>query len=189
MPPSQHLGASCLCLSGSVGAHLSPALTPLEHQTLPLSAQGIVLWGRGMSSFLYLFQKEVSQGSRNAVWPRAPSPCDCPPGRVWAAPLSSGPPGPPGLLPQVGFLLLFKAIPSGVCRALSDRRPSRSAAVSDYVCEADERRLGPPHWLSHTERSCCRETKQNRKSHKKVCIKTYFCTTWGLFLHVSNKTS
>ena len=31
--------------------------------------------------------------------------------------------------------------------------------------------------------------KQNGKSHKKVCIKTYFCTTWGLFLHVSNKTS
>lgn len=48
--------------------------------------------------------------------------------------------------------------------------------------------VGPVFTRCHTLRGPVVKKQNETKSHKKVCIKTYFCTTWGLFLHVSNKT-
>lgn len=143
-----------------------------------------------MSSFLYLFQKEVSQGSRNAVWPRAPSPCDCPPMRVSAAYLSSSLPGLSGLACHGwAFSSFSKQYPRGSAEPYQTGWALQGQPLSLMTFVAKQMRGG---WACltgcHTLRGPVVK-KQNRKSHKKVCIKTYFCTTWGLFLHVSNKTS
>ena len=132
------------------GSPPEPSTYPPEHQALPLPAAsrrgpGCRAAGWGMASFLYLFQKEVSQGSRNAVWPRAPSPCDCPPVRVSAVPLSSGLPDPLGLLATGGLSPPFQSNTLGGLRSLiRQAAPSKVSPASDVCGKAKGRRLGPP---------------------------------------------
>lgn len=68
MPPSQHVGASCLCLSGSEGARLSPALNSPEHQALLCQLLPAESWvsycgvGGGGPLFYIYFKKKSPKG-------------------------------------------------------------------------------------------------------------------------------
>lgn len=58
-PLSQHLGISCLRLSGSEGARLSLALTPHGRQALLSESQGVLLWGRGCPLSIFISKRSL----------------------------------------------------------------------------------------------------------------------------------
>ena len=181
MPPSQHVGASCLCLSGAAGARLSPALT-VRSTTRGLAAvaaagsRGAGPRGPGCPLFYIYFKKKSPEGVKHSVAGAQPA----------VLPEVSAVPAP---RPWAAFPLLLRAIPSGVrAGGLWAQALRPTSARSDPTPAAKQKRRSGLSSPGVTLRGPVVKKQNETKSHKKVCIKTYFCTTWGLFLHVSNKT-
>lgn len=162
MPPSQHVGTSCLCLSGAAGARLSPALT-VRSTTRSLAAaaaagsRGAGPRGLGCPLFYIYFKKKSPEGVKHSVAGAQPA----------VLPEVSAVPAP---RPRVAFPLLLRAIPSGVRAGVCGAQAlSPTSARSDPTPAAKQTGgRACPHRVSHTERSCCKETKRNKKSQKSL---------------------
>lgn len=169
----------------ALGSPPEPSTFPAR-QTLPPAQRQLLqarVWcgGVGMPPFLYLFHESLPREhrrSRSRVRGRV----------VPAEPLPRATQAPWADSHVWSFLTSSKQYP-WVRIALADR-PAHGQPRGLITILAKQRRAWVcPRWVPHAERSPVVKTQQNGKSHKKVCIKTYFCTTWGLFLHVRDRKS
>lgn len=132
----------------------SPPLTPGAPSSASISAISCREPGHGAVSFLYLFDKSLLKEQR-CGWPGLPALCvSCSEAHAWPGPASVEPP-PRTLGPvfHAVFLLLFKAIPSGLHSPVRQTGPSRGEPMS-LTASLEQMRGGClPSLVSHTERS------------------------------------